>query len=84
MRRMLVTVRTNTGSTEVTHTAERAQGQATRLPVIQALVAQGIEHRFPKPGVAGSNPAEGAAHSEGREPSDPLWIVSAPDHLDRS
>ncbi len=24
-----------------------------------ALVAQGIEHRFPKPGVAGSNPAEG-------------------------
>ena len=25
-----------------------------------ALVAQGIEHRFPKPGVAGSNPAEGA------------------------
>ena len=25
----------------------------------QALVAQGIEHRFPKPGVAGSNPAGG-------------------------
>lgn len=25
-----------------------------------ALVAQGIEHRFPKAGVAGSNPAEGA------------------------
>src|SRR5690348_8493417 len=25
-----------------------------------ALVAQGIEHRFPKPCVAGSNPAEGA------------------------
>ena len=26
----------------------------------KALVAQGIEHRFPKPCVAGSNPAEGA------------------------
>ena len=26
-----------------------------------ALVAQGIEHRFPKPGVASSNLAEGAA-----------------------
>ena len=25
-----------------------------------ALVAQGIEHRFPKPGVGGSNPPEGA------------------------
>ncbi len=24
-----------------------------------ALVAQGIEHRFPKPGVGGSNPPEG-------------------------
>ena len=33
-----------------------------RLPLCRhpALVAQGIEHRFPKPGVAGSNPAEGA------------------------
>jgi hypothetical protein len=28
-----------------------------------ALVAQGIEHRFPKPGVAGSIPAEGASES---------------------
>ena len=28
-----------------------------------ALVAQGIEHRFPKPGVAGSNPAEGTGNS---------------------
>ncbi len=26
----------------------------------KALVAQGIEHRFPKPGVGGSNPPEGA------------------------
>ena len=26
-----------------------------------APVAQGIEHRFPKPGVAGSNPAGGTA-----------------------
>ena len=28
-----------------------------------ALVAQGIEHRFPKPCVAGSNPAEGTMSS---------------------
>jgi hypothetical protein len=28
-----------------------------------ALVAQGIEHRFPKPCVAGSNPAEGATEN---------------------
>ena len=27
--------------------------------IVFALVAQGIEHRFPKPGVAGSNPAGG-------------------------
>ena len=29
-----------------------------------ALVAQGIEHRFPKPCVAGSNPAEGTAFAQ--------------------
>jgi hypothetical protein len=31
----------------------------------KAPVAQGIEHRFPKPGVAGSNPAGGANASPG-------------------
>ena len=34
------------------------------IPPHPALVAQGIEHRFPKPGVAGSNPAEGAPNKE--------------------
>jgi hypothetical protein len=29
------------------------------LSFATALVAQGIEHRFPKPQAAGSNPAEG-------------------------
>ena len=29
-----------------------------------ALVAQGIEHRFPKAGVAGSNPAGGVCFHE--------------------
>ncbi len=34
---------------------------SSALVALVALVAQGIEHRFPKPCVAGSNPAEGAA-----------------------
>src|SRR5690606_29690820 len=37
--------------------------RASTLRGILALVAQGIEHRFPKPGVAGSNPAEGASRA---------------------
>lgn len=43
-----------------------------------ALVAQGIEHRFPKPGVASSNLAEGAVctscslNSAAIDPSAPL------------
>ena len=35
----------------------------------EALVAQGIEHRFPKPCVAGSNPAEGATITAGQRPT---------------
>jgi hypothetical protein len=39
----------------------------------EALVAQGIEHWFPKPCVAGSNPAEGTL----------LWSVTNPTPLGR-
>jgi hypothetical protein len=47
------------------HTPEQTKPTATTgkplgLSYRHALVAQGIEHRFPKPGVAGSIPAEGA------------------------
>ena len=35
------------------------KGSSTSRIRRSALVAQGIEHRFPKPCVAGSNPAEG-------------------------
>ncbi len=38
--------------------AHRHLGFPTARP--RALVAQGIEHRFPKPGVGGSSPPEGA------------------------
>ena len=38
-----------------------------RLPTqFSALVAQGTEHRFPKPVVAGSNPAGGTLCTMGR------------------
>src|SRR5680860_1614683 len=36
-----------------------SEGFSTGFSACPALVAQGIEHRFPKPGVAGSNPAGG-------------------------
>jgi hypothetical protein len=39
--------------------SERAQIDCLPLLLDRALVAQGIEHRSPKAGVAGSNPAEG-------------------------
>jgi hypothetical protein len=39
----------------------RSRSGAVRIATTNpALVAQGIEHRFPKPGVPGSNPGEGA------------------------
>jgi hypothetical protein len=40
--------------------ATATTGKTLGLSFRHALVAQGIEHRFPKPGVAGSIPAEGA------------------------
>ncbi len=58
----------------VSHTGARRAGTSAEYPLVRrpasdptscafsccpALVAQGIEHRFPKPCVAGSNPAEG-------------------------
>jgi hypothetical protein len=46
-----------------------------------ALVAQGIEHRFPKPGVAGSNPAGGTereARATGRIHDPPRPFRSNP------
>ena len=41
------------------------RSRSTEIPAI-APVAQGIEHWFPKPGVAGSNPAGGANQSSAR------------------
>jgi integrase len=41
---------------------------STRFSAGPALVAQGIEHRFPKPGVAGSNPAGGTPIPQVRGP----------------
>ena len=38
----------------------------TRKDRRSALVAQGIEHRFPKPCVAGSNPAGGTTIEQGK------------------
>ena len=43
--------------------AETAQESSP--PLLHALVAQGIEHRSPKAGVAGSNPAEGTYKAPG-------------------
>ena len=42
-----------------------SRGLSIAFSTDPALVAQGIEHGFPKPGVAGSNPAEGAARLAG-------------------
>jgi hypothetical protein len=39
-----------------------------RSPYCPALVAQGIERRTPKPGVAGSNPAGGTPESLASRP----------------
>ena len=55
--------------------AVRAGGQQGTLPPParmrpSALVAQGIEHRFPKPCVAGSNPAGGTSQNCDRLTSD--------------
>ena len=48
-------------STRPSRPADQSQGSRlrTRQSNRSALVAQGIEHRFPKPCVAGSNPAGG-------------------------
>src|SRR5256885_13446134 len=54
-------------STVVRQMSSTSRGRAGNLEAEQspALVAQGIERRTPKPGVAGSNPA-GGTYSDGR------------------
>src|SRR3546814_5476587 len=67
--------RAQTGSDPGTADGWNVTERAARLTPVQpltvhgpgrghpALVAQGIAHRFPKPCVAGSNPAEGASET---------------------
>src|SRR6186997_1469742 len=51
-----------------------------QVPRRSALVAQGIERRFPKPCVAGSNPAEGAADLlSAVRPAIGAWTRRGPD-----
>jgi hypothetical protein len=57
-----------------------------------ALIAQGIEHRFPKPGVVGSNPTGGTFRGRGRRirppwrllsVTQPAWLCSGPGSVSR-
>ena len=60
-----------TGCVSTARRCDRPRLHPTRLSIMvsaQALVAQGIEHRFPKPCVAGSNPAGGAVGTARRNP----------------
>ena len=57
---------------------EAVEMGGVRMLYTIAPVAQGIEHRFPKAGVARSNPAGGVSSRENRtpEPSLPFAIVA--------
>ena len=46
-----------------------SEGFSATFSASPAPVAQGIEHRFPKPGVGGSNPPGGTSRGE-------LWLAA--------